>query len=253
LAIRRLVKSYLIAAAQSGYTGETMPVISFISPKGGVGKTTAATLLATQLARKADVIVIDADPNRPFAAWAQIKGTPERLTLISDANQDNILDKIEEASAQAPFVIVDCEGTASLTVAYAIGASDLVVVPTQGSQLDAKQAAKALSLIKNTERQSRRPITHAVLLTRTNPVIKPRTLTAIHEQLKSHGINLFVTQLHEREAFKALFSFGGTLEGLDRAQVNNIDKAISNARDFAEEALTLLKTSNGQDLKQNVA
>jgi chromosome partitioning protein len=218
-----------------------MPVISFISPKGGVGKTTAATLMATQLARKTQVIVIDADPNRPILAWSQLAGCPENLRIISDANQENILDKIEEASTQAPFVVVDCEGTASLTVAYAIGASDLVVVPTQGSQLDAKQAAKALSLIKNTERQSRRPIPHAVLLTRTNPIIKPRTLSAIHEQLKSHGIKLFQTQLHEREAFKALFSFGGTLENLDRAQVANIDKAIFNARDFVTEAIEFLK------------
>lgn len=228
-----------------------MPVISFISPKGGVGKTTAATLMATQLARKARVIVIDADPNRPILAWSQLADCPANITIVSDANQENILDKIEEAAAEAPFVVVDCEGTASLTVAYAIGASDLVVVPTQGSQLDAKQAAKALSLIKNTERQSRRPIPHAVLLTRTNPVIKPRTLSAIHEQLHSHGIKLFNTQLNEREAFKAMFSFGGTLETLDTKQVANIDKAVANARDFVAEAIELLK--EGQNLQQEVA
>ncbi|BBF81690.1 MULTISPECIES: ParA family protein [Asticcacaulis] len=218
-----------------------MPVISFISPKGGVGKTTAATLMATQLARKTQVIIIDADPNRPILAWSQLNGCPANIRIVSDANQENILDKIEEAAAEAPFVVVDCEGTASLTVAYAIGASDLVVVPTQGSQLDAKQAAKALSLIKNTERQSRRPIPHAVLLTRTNPIIKPRTLSAIHEQLRAHGIRLFDTQLHEREAFKAMFSFGGALETLDPSQVANIDKAVANARAFVAEAIELLK------------
>ncbi|ADU14994.1 ParA family protein [Asticcacaulis excentricus] len=218
-----------------------MPVISFISPKGGVGKTTAATLMATQLARKTQVIIIDADPNRPILAWSQLSGCPANIRIVSDANQENILDKIEEAAAEAPFVVVDCEGTASLTVAYAIGASDLVVVPTQGSQLDAKQAAKALSLIKNTERQSRRPIPHAVLLTRTNPIIKPRTLSAIHEQLRAHGIRLFDTQLHEREAFKAMFSFGGALETLDPSQVANIDKAVANARAFVAEAIELLK------------
>ncbi|WP_313228507.1 ParA family protein [Sphingobium yanoikuyae] len=45
-----------------------MPTIAFISPKGGVGKTTAALLLASQLARGAKVSVIDADPNHPIAA-----------------------------------------------------------------------------------------------------------------------------------------------------------------------------------------
>ena len=123
-----------------------MPTISFISPKGGVGKTTAATILAVELASKAKVIVIDADPNRPIETWAKLGNMPANIEIVADANQENILDKIEEAARRAPFVVVDCEGTASLTVAYAIGASDLVIVPSQGSQLDAKQAAKAISL-----------------------------------------------------------------------------------------------------------
>ncbi|WP_337770750.1 ParA family protein [Sphingobium yanoikuyae] len=46
-----------------------MPTIAFISPKGGVGKTTVALLLASQLARGAKVTVIDTDPNHPVAAW----------------------------------------------------------------------------------------------------------------------------------------------------------------------------------------
>ena len=47
-----------------------MPTIVFVSPKGGAGKTTSALVLAEQLARSADVTVIDADPNRPIENWA---------------------------------------------------------------------------------------------------------------------------------------------------------------------------------------
>lgn len=222
-----------------------MPVISFISPKGGVGKTTAATLLATQLARQARVVVIDADPNRPVANWAKLSGCPENLAVVSDVNQENILDHIDEAQAQVPFVVVDCEGTASLTVAYAIGASDLVVVPTQGSQLDAKEAARALALVKNEEKRSRRTIIHAVLLTRTNPIIKPRTLAHVHRELVSHGVRVFRCDINEREAFRALFSFGGTLEGLDPNQVSGVEKAVNNARAFTAEVVSMLKESRG--------
>lgn len=224
-----------------------MPVISFISPKGGVGKTTAATLLASQLARKAPVIVIDADPNQPITAWSKLPGCPENLRVIADATQETIIDKIDEAAAEVPFVIVDCEGTASLTVAYAIGASDLVIVPTQGSQLDAKEAARALSLVKNEEKRSRRKIANAVLLTRTNPAIQPRTLRHVQDQLLDHGVRLFEVQLHEREAFRAVFSFGGTLEGLDPENVGNIEKAIVNARAFAGEAVAMLKEGKSKD------
>ena len=218
-----------------------MPTIAFISPKGGVGKTTAATVLATQLARKSRVIVIDADPNRPIAAWARLGGKPDTLSVISDVSQENIIERIEEASTQAAFVVVDCEGTASLTVAYAIGSADLVIVPTQGSQLDAKEAARALSLVKNQERQSRRKIPHAVLLTRTNPIIRPRTLTHVQAEFARHGVLLLDTQLNEREAFRAMFSFGGPIEDLPPDGVANIEKAIINARSFTSEVVELLR------------
>jgi len=220
-----------------------MPVISFISPKGGVGKTTSATLLATQLSLVADVVVIDADPNRPVAGWAKLAEPPKRLRVVSDVTQENIIDKIDEAAAEVPFVIVDCEGTASLTVAYAIGASDLVIVPTQGSQLDAKEAARAIGLVKNQEKQARRPIPHRVLLTRTNPAITPRTLRHVYQQFNEFGVPIFDNQLNEREAFRALFSFGGALEALDAAQVGGLDKAIRNAREFAAEVVELLKSN----------
>jgi chromosome partitioning protein len=38
--------------------------------------------------------------------------------------------------------------------------------------------------------------------------------------------------MHEREAFRAVFSFGGTLESLDTTQVSNRDAAIKNAREL---------------------
>ena len=47
------------------------------------------------------------------------------------------------------FVIVDLEGTASLMVSNAIGMSDLVIIPIQGSSMDAKGGAKTIRLIRN--------------------------------------------------------------------------------------------------------
>ena len=48
-----------------------MPVIVFASPKGGVGKSTAAVLLASEIAEAGKATtLIDADPNRPMViAW----------------------------------------------------------------------------------------------------------------------------------------------------------------------------------------
>ena len=51
------------------------------------------------------------------------------------------------------------------------------------------------------------------------------------------------TQIHEREAYRAIFAFGGSLADLDPTQVANVPAAITNARDFAAEVVSLLKTS----------
>jgi chromosome partitioning protein len=52
---------------------------------------------------------------------------------------------------------------------------------------------------------------------------------------------MFATQIHERDAYRAIFSFGGTLSKLDSSQVSNIKAAASNARAFAAEVVALLK------------
>ena len=55
-----------------------MPVISFVSPKGGVGKTTATLLLAGELAHAGGTVrIIDADPNLPIEDWASLPGRPD--------------------------------------------------------------------------------------------------------------------------------------------------------------------------------
>lgn len=231
-----------------------MPTIVFASPKGGAGKSTSAVVLATELAQRgAAVTVIDADPNHPVSQWAQRPGCPQTLTVVGDVSETTIIDTIEDASAKTAFVIVDLEGTASMTVAYAISRADLVVIPVQGSQLDAAEAAKAIRLIRQQEKAFSRRISYAVLFTRTSTAIKPRTFQHIRNEFSDHGVPAFQTQMHERDAFRAIFSFGGTLESLDPAQVSNVKAAIGNARAFAGEVIAKLRQETPQTKAAEVA
>lgn len=228
-----------------------MPVISFANPKGGAGKTTTALILASELATKgAQVTIIDADPEKWISQWGALDGKPDNITIISDVTEESIPDQIEEASRTAQFVIVDLEGTASLMVANAIGMSDLVIIPTQGSSMDAKGGAKTIKLIRNQERMARRDIPHAVVFTRAGAAIATRSLKSVVEQLKNAGIDMFSTAIVERAAFRDMFAFGGVLGGLDPAQVSNIDKAQHNAQQFAGEVIARLKA--GQELAKAV-
>jgi chromosome partitioning protein len=219
-----------------------MPTIVFASPKGGAGKSTSAVVLACELARRgAAVTIIDADPNRPVSAWARRPGRPEGLEVVADVTEETVIDVIEGAAARVPFVIVDLEGTASLTVAYAISRADLVVIPSQGSQLDAAEAAKAVRLIRQQEKAFARRIPHAVLFTRTSAAIRPRTLQHIRGEFEAHGVPSLQTQMQEREAFRAIFSFGGTIDSLNAGQVSGLEGAMRNARAFAAEVVGMLR------------
>lgn len=220
-----------------------MPTIVFVSPKGGVGKTTAALLLASELARAALVTVVDADPNHPIAAWSKGKTLPTNLSILADVDEDTILDRIEEAAARTPFVVVDLEGTAAKIVLLAVSQADLVVIPMQGSQLDAEQASRAIRVLKQHEKMTGRAVPYGVLLTRTSPIIRTRTMGHIQGGLLDAGVPVFAVQLNEREAFRAVFSFQQTLENLDPREVSNLDKAQANAEQFAAEVIERLRAA----------
>jgi chromosome partitioning protein len=222
-----------------------MPTIAFVSPKGGVGKTTSAFLFATAIAKIYDVTIIDADPNHPIQTWAQGGNTPERMTVVSEADENTIVECIEDAAEKTPFVVVDLEGTASMIVLLAISQADFVVIPTQGSQLDANEASRAIRVVLQSEKMTGKSKPYAVLLTRTNPSIRTRGLAHIQGGLIDAGIPVFQTELNERDAFKAVFSFRQTLDGLNPAEVPNLDKAKMNVLEFAQELFERLAAEEG--------
>jgi len=219
-----------------------MPTIVFASSKGGAGKTTAAIVLASELAQhNTSVTLIDADPNQHSAKWALKDGCPSNIKLVEKSTEETIIDDIDNAQEQTAFVLVDLEGTASMAVASAISRADLVITLCQGSQDDADEAAKTIKLVNRQAKVLNRSIPFAVLMTRTNPAITPRTLKHIMNEFRDAGVDIFKTSLIDREAFRAIRSFGGTVNDLDPKQVSGIDKATANAHALAVEVIERIK------------
>jgi chromosome partitioning protein len=231
-----------------------MPTICFASPKGGTSKSTCAALLSSDLAeRGTTVTLLDADPNHPLVKWAKRPGKPEKLTVIEANGEEQLVDAIESSAKKTAFVIIDLEGTASSAVGVAMSRSDLVIIPSKGSDLDAAEAVKAIKFIRFQEKNYRRTIPFAVLFTQTRPAIRPRTQISIEAQLREQGIPMFGVQLHERDPYRAIFSFGGTLSGLDPKQVRGIDAARTGARQLTNEVIARLDALAGKPKQTKVA
>ena len=218
-----------------------MATIVLANPKGGAGKSTTTLVLATTLAAQdASVTVLDCDPNRPILKWQSRRSTPAQIE-VREATEANIIKTIDEAGARNQFVFVDLEGTASRLVSRAISRADLVLVPIQPSPLDSEEGGRALGLIAEEEEEVlNRRIRSAVVLTRTNPAIKTRHEKAIVAGLAGAGLSLLSTQLHQRQAFQAMFANGSTLDELDPSEVNGIGAAQDNALALAGELIEVL-------------
>ncbi|QCO58081.1 ParA family protein (plasmid) [Pseudorhodobacter turbinis] len=222
-----------------------MPVIVMASPKGGVGKSTCAVLLAAEFARiGAQVTVLDCDPNKSLSRWAS-HGLPKGVTLHAEIGRSEIVPAIRKADGDGRIVIVDLEGIASQLVSRAISQADLVIVPMQPTALDAEIGSEALALVREEEEALGRTIRHAVVLTKTNAAVKSRVQRELEIQLRGAGIDMIEPALVARAAFSEIFAYGGDLTAMlnDPKMVTGgkIDKALENAQGFMEAVYERLK------------
>jgi chromosome partitioning protein len=222
----------------------SMPVITFANTKGGAGKTTAALILATELARGgARVTVLDADPQRWISNWHELSGRLTNIDVISEISMASIQGHIIENRRTTDYFIIDLAGARNSLLATAIGLSDHVLIPIQGCSMDAKGGAQVLELLAQLEKQVGVRIDHSVVLTRVSSIVTTRALQVVKGLLASRNVRVLETPIIERAAFRDVFDCGGTLQTMDPTRVSNLDKARENARQFADEVRRLVPMS----------
>ena len=219
-----------------------MAVFVIASSKGGVGKSTLALVLSQVLAHEgADTCLIDADPNNALGSWHRATNKlPENFSLVEETDDERVIDAIDAASDNHQFVVVDLEGSSNTTVSYAIGRADLVIIPFTGGRLDALEAVKVDRLVTVQEKNFRRKIPRVCIHSKTG-YIKPRTVKEVCAQIKETGLPVLEAELWERDAYRALFSYGGTLWDFKTSEVSNPAEAIVNAVGVTSNILAFYK------------
>lgn len=122
-----------------------MKTISITGQKGGVAKTTLAIHLAENLRRvlKAQVSILDRDPQQGCAGWASKLGFPGGdLTLPLG---ENIRRRKKAGDA---FCIVDTAPTLGGAFRDIPTVSDLIILPTRSSLLDISALGNSLKQLR---------------------------------------------------------------------------------------------------------
>lgn len=183
-----------------------MAVISVVSFKGGVGKTTTAVHLAALLSKNGKVALVDGDPNHSSALWASKGQLPFEVVPFERMLRARGFDHIVVDSAARP------NGDDLKDLAEN---SDLLVVPSnpEGMSIDALfQTCKTLSVLGISRFCS--------LLTMVPPTPSKEGLEA-RFFLESEKIPIFKGQIRQSAAFRTASTTGVLVHQVKSSSAKN--------------------------------
>lgn len=131
---------------------DVIKVLAVLQQKGGVGKTTIAVHLATQIKElfpRLRVALADADPQQSATVWLTTGDKDNGVSIhqvAGDIEGKNLLDEL--SSIEADLVIVDLPPAIAAISMRAAIYSDLILVPVGASALDIEAARHAVDVCK---------------------------------------------------------------------------------------------------------
>ncbi len=174
-----------------------MRVIAVLNQKGGVGKTTLSVHLASALAKKGKVLLIDADPQHSALDWSAQRDIPGTFSVIG-LPKPTLHREIANLGSPYEWVIIDGPPRVNDLARSAIAASDLVIVPVQPSPYDVWAAKDIVDIIRECE------ITRPQVLSRflINRLIPNTTLAGeVQDALSGFELNTLETIIRNRTEY----------------------------------------------------
>ncbi len=126
-----------------------MRVWAFVSQKGGSGRSTLCTQLATYACQCGErVAIVDLDPQGSSLAWHEVRGKGESPTVIPALPEKlaNLVQKIRE-SRLATMVMIDTAPHTDKGAVEAIMAADLVICPQRPGMFDQSSLTSTITLL----------------------------------------------------------------------------------------------------------
>ncbi|WP_413176457.1 ParA family partition ATPase [Anabaena azotica] len=182
-----------------------MKVISIVSQKGGVGKSTISIHLATAaVIKKKEAALIDLDPQASASKWSDSREAEYPVVISCQASR---LEKVLAAAQEekADFVVIDSAPHSESAALAAIRAADLILIPCQPSILDLRAISDTIDLVRLAQKD-------AIAIALLNCVPTRGTLgDEAAEAIKQYSIPIAPVKISERTAFVRCLSAGLTV------------------------------------------
>ena len=174
--------------------------------KGGAGKTTLAQMIiGTAYDFGFSVGAIDGDVNGTLSDWlARSDGLDVECRRVRDESQ--MVATANALRGRNDLVVIDTAGAPSQATLFAIGCSDLVLIPVQLSNGDVVEAAKTYNVVQSAGEMVEREIPGRIVFTDYTP--KTNVAKRVRKHVKNKGLPTMRTRLHHLVAFKEL-TFSG--------------------------------------------
>ena len=183
-------------------------VVSIASAKGGCSKTTLAVGIGVELALEGyTVVVLDADLNQHATKFGEKADVPN-FSVIGEVNEGNILQRMKTVYTTADMVVIDLPGGSSMVAVKALTKSHFVLIPTQHSILDARDAMKTVAQVDDAQELGRYPIPRSLIWTRVMPGFESMAAKRVRADMETIDVPIFESVLMNRAAFQEMFLRG---------------------------------------------
>lgn len=209
-----------------------MHILSILSEKGGSGKTTIATNLATAFhLNGTETLLVDADPQGTARDWgaASDADTP----VVAGIDRPSLEEDVPRLGERFELIIIDGAPRMQQRAVSAVKASDLVLVPVRPSAADIWSAETILEACSAYATEARFVV--------SSQVVGTALAKGIQEALESFDVEVMNARTSQRVAFTEALGAGESV-----LQYKPRGKAAGEIEALYEEVRTLLNQTTEQ-------
>jgi chromosome partitioning protein len=182
-------------------------ILAVANMKGGTGKSTIATNLATLFAARGDeVLLVDTDPQQSALDWQQDRPATRPHVAVIGLPAPNLHREVPRLHTKYSIILLDGGGRVTATARAAVGVADFLLVPTLASIPDARATQRFFREVVDEATAIRGRISGAILfsMVKTGTVFNVAGQTAIKEL----GYPVLDATLSHRITYQEAFSQG---------------------------------------------